>query len=542
MHKNSVALTGRLQRPCEETATLEIDLLCCSWLTPTGQGATLIVSPSSLQMDVSSNILLRANFMILLATAVSGSDPHTCTAPACSTSLPFALLPANQSISDYLYIGGIFSVHEAGSSQYQCGKIREGGVQTMEAFFWAVRTFKERHPDKLQGIDIGAFAFDSCSTPDRAAQQVLNLETCVVGYGSPAIPPERVLGFVGPDQSSEALALAPILGEMDKILVSHAATTAELDGDHYPYFLRTVPSDSEQGLVIAEVLDKQKWKYVQVVHGSDTYGTTLNEAFRSEAEKRGICIVNTQIIPDGATDGNMDDIITSVVDRQETRVVVVLAKDAEAKTLLQAARREGSRRAFTWVGTNSWGTSPDIVDGVEEYAEGAVTLTLDHSQDVVEDFEDDFEDLTPSTSIYSPWFTEYWEEHFQCYFPGSANVNSPTVCNTNLQSLSGVAIDPYVPFAIMAVDALLAGISEARDNECSQTSGLCSAFLDTDEAKWALIQDKVLGVDVLGVDFDETTGGIVGVKHRVHNYRSPNQNCNDHCYEDVSIVYTQTPL
>lgn len=476
---------------------------------------------------------------VLALLLVDGISAHTCSTPTCSTSAQVALLPANHSNTNHIYIGGIFGVHEAGDSQYTCGTVRERGIQNMEAFFWAVRTFKDRYPDKLQDVEIGALAFDSCSSAERALQQVLNLENCVVGYGDPPIQPSRVLGFVGPDSSSEALQLAPVLGGMDITLISHAATSSALSEEKYSSFLRTVPSDAEQGAAMASILDNKEWKYVQTVHSSNTYGTTGIQAFQEAAESRGICIVNAEVIPESPKDEDkdslMDDIIDNLLAKRETKVVVVFANDNYVTDLLNAARRAGIRRVFTWIGTNSWATSEQVVDGLEVYAEGAITLALDNTQDVVDDFLDKFKILTPDTYNYNPWLQQYWEEKFECYFPGSSSTNTAEECNVNINSLEDTTVDTYVPFAIKAVDALLAGIEDARATSCSQTQGLCSDFLDTGDTKWALLQDKILNVDILGVGFNEETGDSVGVKHVIYNYRSRDQNsCADHCYQGVS--------
>lgn len=78
----------------------------------------------------------------------------------------------NAAVCIMLFLGGIFGVHSPGTSLNNCGAIRERGLQNMEAFLWAINTFKTRYPTRLSAFNIGGLAFDSCGSSQKAMQQV----------------------------------------------------------------------------------------------------------------------------------------------------------------------------------------------------------------------------------------------------------------------------------------------------------------------------------------------------------------------------------
>lgn len=434
------------------------------------------------------------------------------TTQCSSNSGDYALLPVNQSLP-YFYIGGIFSVHSAGANLYSCGSIRERGLQNLEAFLWAVESFQRRYPDKLQGTQIGALAIDSCLSPEKAIQKILNFENCESGYGTPAVEPGSMLAFVGPDTSSQASLLAPIFTDLQKPLVSHAATSPSLSNNDY--FLRTVPSDLFQIKGMVELFKQQAIQYVQVIYSSNAFGMGAMQEFSRLSEEENICSVTTKQIPSQYSDSDLDVIVRSLNDFGHTKIVILFANDFIISDILKASKRVYVEQTFTWVGTNSWGTLASVVDGVEATAAGAVTFSLDASStNSLADYESYFRNIvgTKFTLSNNPWFDEYIQNR------GSNNVE--------------VEIDPYVPYTIQAVDAILTGIDEAIKSKCNGV--LCPAFNQV--GKGALVFEKISNVE-LGdfVEFDDS-GDQVNGRYTVNKYMSPNTNgIATYNYDTVSI-------
>ncbi len=461
--------------------------------------------------------------------------PLSCVNPTSS----YAYQPADHT-KDYLYIGGIFDVHQAGDSPYKCGNSRQSGIQNLEAFLWAVRTFKIRYPNSvLQTVQVGAFALDSCSTADRGVQQVLNMETCAVAYGTPPIEPSRVLGWVGTQSNKDTMQLASVIGGMKKTLVSSSATAPELSNrDSYPYFLRTVPAYTEQVYAMASVLKSEGWLYVQLIYTNDSYGLNGAQAFHTIADASGICISYQEAVPKDATTEQLSDILKTLVDNKETRAVVMFVEGDTARSVLEAANTADVRGVFTWYGTTSWGTHQEVIQGLDLISEGAVTISLDQETSGMSDFKQYWNTLTPDNTQNNPWFKEYWMDTFQCNLPNENKYH--TACDVSSQSLKDIALDENVPYTIKAVDAIVNGLENARASECLGTNNLCTGFINN-FGKWDIIHEKITRVNVDRViEFDPNTGDTKLAQYNVQNFRTPHDNCATHCYTQVSCHHLYT--
>ena len=72
---------------------------------------------------------------------------------------------------------------------------------------------------------------------------------------------------------------------------------------------------------------------------------------------------------------------------------------------------------FQWLGSDSWADRLDVVEGVERYAAGSLSLRI-HSPPVP-DFRTYYFGLNPYNNTRNPWFREFWEEKFNCSFRDS---------------------------------------------------------------------------------------------------------------------------
>ena len=392
--------------------------------------------------------------------------------------MQIAEIPANTSTSEYFYIGGIFGVHSEGESFYTCGATRERGIQNLEAFLWAVRSFRSRSPNILRDINVGALGFDSCSSTDKSVQQILNLESCNVGYGTPVVEPNRLFAFVGPDRSKDALTLVNVMADVRKPIISHAATSPQLSSSDYKYFLRTVPSDSEQVQAIMAVLGNQGWNYTQLIYTDDAYGKAGKDELIMAMEKAGKCIVSSYAISSSPTEEDIEDLIDDLVDNSKTRAVILFTYEDIARKVLEGVARSRDRGLFSWIGTTAWGDSSDVVESLEDYAEGAITLVPDSTTTGLDSFRHYFENLKPDTNTQNPWFKHYWQKKFNCFLPGEPQGNYLLQCDVSTQSLQSVVMDPYVPYTIKAVDAILNGVEGARATSCPRINSLCSGFMN----------------------------------------------------------------
>lgn len=82
------------------------------------------------------------------------------------------------------------------------------------------------------------------------------------------------------------------------------------------------------------------------------------------------------------------------------------------RRILQAAKRANLVNPFHWIASDGWGKQQKLVEGIEDIAEGAITVELQSER--IPDFDDYMMSLTPENNLRNPWFEEYWEDFFSC--------------------------------------------------------------------------------------------------------------------------------
>ena len=82
-----------------------------------------------------------------------------------------------------------------------------------------------------------------------------------------------------------------------------------------------------------------------------------------------------------------------------------MQQNKEAKTL------------FKFIGSESWANYKDIIKGLEDVVENAITLGVETAD--LTGFDEYLEPKNPNNYFANPWFTEYYESVFQCSLTGT---------------------------------------------------------------------------------------------------------------------------
>ncbi|KAK3240521.1 hypothetical protein CYMTET_49640 [Cymbomonas tetramitiformis] len=162
---------------------------------------------------------------------------------------------------------------------------------------------------------------------------------------------------IGTGCSESSLGVQDFLRYFNIPQISGAATTGVFSPDStqpedpFPWFMRTAASDSDQSLVMAEVVQHFGWVRVVTVARDDSYGREGIKAFEAEARARGINIAASLILPTDTSD------FTDVVDALmgiRVYIIVVYAYYYELGQLLEQAYAKGvGGDGFVWLGSES---------------------------------------------------------------------------------------------------------------------------------------------------------------------------------------------
>jgi hypothetical protein len=95
------------------------------------------------------------------------------------------------------------------------------------------------------------------------------------------------VGVAGAACSGASIAANGVLSAANIVQVSYSSTVAELsDASTYPGFWRVVPSDAQQAVALADVLNADDAGNVALMHLTNTYGADLADAFAAAWEVR----------------------------------------------------------------------------------------------------------------------------------------------------------------------------------------------------------------------------------------------------------------
>lgn len=161
---------------------------------------------------------------------------------------------------------------------------------------------------------------------------------------------------------------------------------------------------------------------------------------------------------------------------------------------MAAAKRLSITSHFIWIASDGWGRQHKLVEGLEDVAEGALTVDLESKS--VPGFDDYMMSLTPSNNQRNPWYGDYWQEVHGCLLPHHAQstssvhedqpaINNISVCPAGLKLTHlGYEQDSKIQFVVDAVYAFAYAISALQRDVCHghgrPVYGACPQLLSYD--------------------------------------------------------------
>ncbi|MEU4172640.1 ABC transporter substrate-binding protein [Streptomyces sp. NPDC026665] len=201
----------------------------------------------------------------------------------------------------------------------------------------AVRTANEK--ELVPGVKFEIKTLDDGSDPVRGQQNA-------AGFVSDA----KVLGVVGPLNSSVARTLVPPLNQAGLVNISPGNTAPELTlgpdwaagtkSRPYDSYFRTIATDVDQGPFAARHLYSKAGKSrLYVVDDKSLYGTGLTSGFTAEFEKLGGTVVGTEHVDPDATEFSG---LAAKIRASGADAVFVGGYDATAGPLSKRLKQDGS--------------------------------------------------------------------------------------------------------------------------------------------------------------------------------------------------------
>ena len=328
---------------------------------------------------------------------------------------------SSSTASQNLNIVGMFDVHRPGSGILKCGDMDvSGGFQNLLALSYSLELVNTNKNINLpSSIKFSGLVFDTCSSKLKTQQVVSNYlssDVCMDSKLRTDFNPANTATYLtqGTDNS---LVANDLLSTVKQTVISPSSTSVSLENK--PYLLRISPPDYLQALVMLRLVEHMKVNYIATIHSDDMHGKAAAEAFHSNnkvKDNQNLCITSKLEIGDKSTMENAKEIINTLVNKNGLVVVLLFTNPEHTRLLLRAAKEMNQIGRFQWVGSNLWGNRNQVVSGLEDVANGAITLQM--RSEVIDGYMDYVKSLDFSKAeekgIPLDWFEEFWQHTLSC--------------------------------------------------------------------------------------------------------------------------------
>ncbi|XP_061163158.1 uncharacterized protein LOC133172311 isoform X1 [Saccostrea echinata] len=441
------------------------------------------------------------------------------------------MLNASRNQLNVVYLSDI---HESDPyNPYACGKIdTASNFQNLMAFFYALNLVNQ-YVNFPATLKLGGIALDTCSTTGRIGQDLYSLLSgegiCGDEGVGQVIDPSTIVVHLAKN-SENAIATSSILSPLKITSMSQSATSVELsDKTIHNYFLRTVPPDNIQAIVMAEVITAFGWDYISAVYTENAYGKSAIKTFlENTAMNKKTCTTLTSSMKTDATIVNARSVIDSLNQRVGARVVVLFVTAHHARLLLQATSEAGLNQRFIWFGSDTWSNDMSVVKGYEDVALGALTIQI--KSEIINNFKAFLKTLSFQNRHGLPddWFEDIYQTLHQCrILTSSVRKTYTQICAGNEQVTDAmIPQDPYVLHTIISVFMIAQGLN--RIDACKSSNLGIYSCLSLQENKLDLIYNGISGAQyrVLPNDLGDksfnfrfTDGGYGDIGYNILNFR-----------------------
>lgn len=363
-----------------------------------------------------------------------------------------------------IIIPALFAVHKAGPTPLQCSaEVDPNAIQGVEAFLWALDVVN-RNTDLLNGIEIGAVVFDTCSSPVKAAHLVSSI---LAKESDPMleeinIDPDQLMAVVSATSSDETEAATSVLAP--NLITTISAKERSDTRLTSAYHLQVPVPMSVAARVVIDLLNYSGWTYVSVVHSShDVDSVTGFRHFQQLAENTQICVGLVEKLNRTSRAGpvrasrSLDRVFDQLASKMDQggRVVILWTDEMDTQSILAKMHLLSPEQAdkfkhLTWISANGWITGGKVQNLVKDVGKW---LVVRPQVQLVKEFAEHFARLRPENNERNPWYGEYFEQMAQCQQTGECSPvprihpSTTTIIQTVYVVASGLArlIQDYCP-------------------------------------------------------------------------------------------------
>ena len=288
-----------------------------------------------------------------------------------------------------------------------------------------------------------------------------------------------ISAVVGPGYSFLTIPLASLMGLYNIPHISYQASSRLLSKrELYKSFFRTIPSDSNQVLVMLDIMKKFNWNYLFAIGSDDDYGKLGVSALKEQASAHNICIAFDAYIPNSGNkvQTKVDEIIKKMIETPKAQLIVLFTYASMGELILREAEKKNIHRI--WLTSDAWASAGPKINVSEKYLSGIITVATEKV--VIPGLQSYLEYTIQKEPLCNPWLSSFLKTAYKCSFdkqttscPGET---AKTIAKKMLSYNSGGFANLYD-----AVFAVAHSISSMLQKKCGYKSGaynrtLCYPF------------------------------------------------------------------
>lgn len=427
------------------------------------------------------------------------STPTTCTpCDECKLDIELNTEEKFLYIPGDILLGGMFDVSKRGLFPFTCDMVRpQYSFQLVEAFAYAIEQVNNKQgifSDKLRSITLGGVALDSCESAIRAGNLISDFHSGVItlSKNGDTVDPKKIKAYIGGMNTQRSMQMADVLNEIDLPQVSYAAAGMGLsDVEAYPMFSRTIPANKKQVKGIIEFLKRYNINSVQLINSPGAYGEDGANEFMKVAEMEKVCVSQNITFKDNGTVTvqSATEVVNLLLNRPNSTVVVTfLETDYINQFLRSIVHNKKANNKFRFVGSQAWGKNTAVYKGAESQIQNTIAFNVDTGN--VPGFNEYLASKSPNTYIRNPWFSNFFQEIYQCTLPGSSlPYQKPcteidrSVVNDNYEQ------EAYVMYVVEAVYTAAIGLDTTLRDICGHNyTGICDEWSSSMNPKTHLLK------------------------------------------------------
>lgn len=233
------------------------------------------------------------------------------------------VVQASNKEGDFI-VGGLFPVNFLATTGHgPCGDLNTKGLGRALSMIFAIQKLNS-NSSILENVTLGYDIRAYCESATEATHLTYDLvkERCCRNTAKTKMGNNSIVGLIGPEESSTALAIGGFLEIFNVSGISGSTTSPELSSN-LNNFYRTVPSDTFRVKAMADIIEHFNWSYVAAVGIYDSYGRSGVWGLVEEAGRRNnsFCIAMTELITSDFS--RINGVVTKLRWRENIKVVVL---------------------------------------------------------------------------------------------------------------------------------------------------------------------------------------------------------------------------